>query len=207
MKNSSETSGYFGLPCGVEFPKQVVHGLVTRLKGQSPLELANTRIIVNTSRMRREILRAFDGGTATFLPKIHTLADIECLLPAPLDIARQSSLQLRLYLRPLVAAFLRRDARFASDNSAFELADSLAGLLAEMCEEGVSAADIAALDIPNASGHWDHALTFLKIALNITDDDALTSSVPEMRLSLAVSALEEKWRLNPLPALAAQQHA
>lgn len=153
----------FGLPCGVNYPEAVKQGLVNRLKGAPPELLAKTEIYVNTGRMRRDILAAFDDGETRFLPKVRLISQIGAeSFPSDLPLP-VSGLRRRLELARLVSYFLKQEPQFASRSAVFDLSDSLALLLAEMHEEGVSPDDIRSLKVQDASGHWQKSLAFLSI--------------------------------------------
>ena len=90
----------FGTSPGVDFPQTVADGLIARSN-----DLSRTVIYVNTSRMQREMQRAFQTGPARLLPAIRLLTDLS------LEAARAnippaiSTLHRRLELFPLVKNF------------------------------------------------------------------------------------------------------
>ena len=59
-----DTPRLFAVPCGVDFPRALVDGLVARSQNTSPEELAKVELIVNTSRMARRVRDLFDQGPA-----------------------------------------------------------------------------------------------------------------------------------------------
>ena len=153
----------FALAPGVDFPRALVSGLMARLAGQPPEALARVELIVNTRRMARRIEALFDDGPALLLPRIRLVTDLgdEAALDAIPPAV--SPLRRRLELVQLVSGFLDAAPDFAPRSALYDLADSLAGLIAEMQGEGVSPAEIAALDIEDQSGHWARTQAFLSI--------------------------------------------
>ena len=45
----------FGIPNGVDFPKSLVNGLIKRMDGHPPHEIARVEVIINTRRMARRM--------------------------------------------------------------------------------------------------------------------------------------------------------
>ncbi|WP_235952861.1 double-strand break repair protein AddB [Salipiger sp. PrR002] len=153
----------YGLACGVDFPAALVAGLRARMEGRPPEEMAKVELILNTSRMARRVKAIFDQGPATLLPRIRLLTDMADPaalrdLPAPVPPLRR-----RLELTGLVSKLLDAQPDLAPRAALFDLADSLATLMDEMQDEGVSPDEIAALDVSDESGHWQRALSFLNI--------------------------------------------
>ena len=186
----------FGIPNGVDFPKSLVNGLIKRMDGHPPHEMAQVEVIVNTRRMARRMRDLFDAGPALLLPRIRMLNEIEDLLP-DLDVPKSNSaLKRRLELVQLVANLLEREQSFAARASLYDLADSLATLMDEMQGEGVSAEAIANLDVTDQSGHWERAKTFINIAQSYID---LSQDTPdtEARQRIIVQNLVERWEHTP----------
>ncbi|MDX5400954.1 MAG: hypothetical protein LPK02_01085, partial [Rhodobacterales bacterium] len=76
MFDSTDKARVFGLPPGVDFPKALVQGLMTRHAGHPPDALARVQLIVNTRRMARRIRDLFDAGPALLLPRIQLVTDL-----------------------------------------------------------------------------------------------------------------------------------
>ncbi|PTQ69676.1 double-strand break repair protein AddB [Celeribacter persicus] len=189
--------GLFGVPCGANYPLAIKNGLLNRLKDTPPELLARTEIFVNTSRMRKDIQGAFDNGSTRFLPRIRLLSELGTEyqfldLPVPVN-----SLRRRLELSQLVAHFLRQEPQFATRASIFDLSDSLAQLLSEMQDEGVSPDDIRALKVQDSSGHWQKSLQFLSIIFDFFGPDTSTDPGSEARMKLVIDRLERQWRETP----------
>lgn len=189
-------SKVFGIPLGVDFPAGLVNGLLSEYQGRPPEDLARVNLIVNTNRMARRIRDIFDAGNAALMPRIMLLTDLAKLVWDAEIPAAQSPLRRRLELVQLVSALLEREPDLAPRSSIFDLADSLANLMNEMQGEGVDPSVLETLNVDDLSGHWDRALTFLKIIRPFFDPD-LKSPDPEMRGRLIVAALREKYKICP----------
>ena len=169
MFEPSAAPRVFAVAPGIDFPEALVAGLRTRMEGQPPEAMARVELIVNTTRMARRIRQIFDRGPATLLPRIRLLSNVAdpialSHLPAPV-----SPLRRRLELTGLVSGLLDAQPDLAPRTALFDLADSLATLMDEMQDEGVSPEDIAALDVSDESGHWQRALSFLNIVQRYFD--------------------------------------
>lgn len=185
----------FGLAPGIDFPQALVDGLLHRVQGHPPEALARVELIVNTERMRRRIRAIFDAGPPRALPRIRVLNDLAP--PWTADIADAvPPLQRRLELVQLVSGLLNAQPDMAPRAALFDLADSLAGLMDEMQGEGVTPADIAALDVSDQSGHWQRARAFLNIVQGYFDPD---TNAPDgtTRLRRVAEALAAHWKTNP----------
>jgi len=186
----------FAEPPGADFPERLVAGMRARMQGQPPEAMARVTLIVNTRRMARRIRDIFDAGPPSLLPRIRLVTDVAdpgdlADLPRPVSPLRQ-----RLDLVALISQLLHQQPDLAPRASLFDLADSLAGLLAEMQGEGVTSDDIAALDVSDLSGHWARALTFLKIAQGYVDR-AESAPDPEALQRVATTRLIARWQGAP----------
>ena len=171
----------FAVPLGVDFARALVVGLDARAD-----DLSRVTIYVNTTRMGRRLREIYDSGPARLLPRIRLITDLapealEAELPRPV-----SPLRRRLELTQVVARLLDQDDSIAPRASLYALADSLAALMDEMHGEGVSPAAISALDVTDQSGHWQRALTVLRLlegyfdtAKEAPDTQALTRRIAE----------------------------
>ncbi len=186
----------FGIAPGLDFPATLIAGLRTRLDGGPPEQIARIDLIVNTRRMARRLRDIFDAGPAGFLPRIHLLTSLDALIPHA-DLPPPSPpLRRRLDLIQLVSTLLDADGRLAPRTSLYDLSDSLAKLIDEMQGEGVSPADIAALDVTDQSGHWERAKQFFGIAQQYLGQ---TGSAPdaEARQRQLTQALIAGWDAHP----------
>lgn len=185
----------FGLPPGVDFPRAVIAGLMQRLAGAPPEQVARTEIFVNTRRMQRRLRSLFEDGGARLLPRIRLVTDLaaeEALdaIPPPVPPLRQ-----RLELAQLIARLLDREPDLAPRSSVFDLADSLAGLMDEMRGEGVAPQVIRGLDVSDQSGHWQRSLKFV----SLVDEFLRAERAPDVegRQRLVVERLADRWAERP----------
>ncbi|MEP5152630.1 double-strand break repair protein AddB [Planktotalea sp.] len=196
MFEPQDNARVFALELGVDFPTALVSGLRKKMAGQPPEAIARVQLIVNTARMRRRVTSLFTDGTAQLLPQITLLGDLgkdpkfHSIPQAVSPLAR------RIELISLVDALLRQNPSLASRSSLFDLADSLATLMDEMQGEGVSLADIDALDVSDGSGHWNRAKEFICIVGSFLD---LSQEPPDAqaRARAVVLAQIADWQANP----------
>ncbi|RVV97998.1 double-strand break repair protein AddB [Mesobaculum littorinae] len=185
--------GLYGLPPGADFAAELVAGLVARSQGAEPEALARVELYVNTARMQRRLRDLFQAGPARLLPRIRLLGAIAAghadTTPAVPPLRR------RLQIAQLIAALLEREPDLAPRSAVFDLADSLAALLDEMQGEGVTAADLHALDVSDQSGHWARSLRFVEIVSQFAA--AQGGADPELRQRRAVEALIARWQAAP----------
>jgi ATP-dependent helicase/nuclease subunit B len=192
------TPRLFGLPPGADFGQAVVDGLIARMTDPAPEALGHVTLFVNTRRMQRRIREVFDAGPARILPRVRLITDL-ARDPASGDLPPAvSPLRRRLELSQLVAGLLDRTEGLAPRAALYDLADSLARLMDEMQGEGVSPADIAALDVTDQSGHWARSLEFLTIVQRFFggSDDAPD---PERRQRAVIERLAQRWLTEPPP--------
>lgn len=197
MFTDTDRPRVYGLPCGVRFPFALKEGLMERLKFQSPEALARVEIFVNSSRMRKDLKLAFDDGQTHFLPKIRLITELGADIAARDVATGVSGLRRRLELSQLVARFLDQEPDFAARSTIYDLADSLAALLSEMHDEGVSPADLDAINIEDTSGHWTRARRFMSIISAFFDPTQDQPPMPEARLKMVVDLLSETWDASP----------
>jgi ATP-dependent helicase/nuclease subunit B len=95
----------FGLPCGADFPSELVRGLVARTRGTDPEAMARVTLYLNTGRMLRAVRAAFDRHGARILPRLRLVTDL-ALAPAPDLPLPVPPLHRRLELMRLVAALV-----------------------------------------------------------------------------------------------------
>ncbi|MHA6264261.1 double-strand break repair protein AddB [Arenibacterium sp. CAU 1754] len=196
MFDPSDTPRVFALPPGVDFPKALLDGLITRTGDAAPDALARVLLIVNTRRMERRIRDLFDTGPPRLLPRVSLVTDIgenwqvDAIPPAI------SPLRRRLELARLISVLLERQPDLAARSSLYDLADSLAGLIDEMQGEGVSTDDIRNLDVTDMSGHWARAQAFIGIADQYLDagDGRMDAQARQRRV---VEALIAHWKADP----------
>ncbi|APG48767.1 double-strand break repair protein AddB [Phaeobacter porticola] len=186
----------FAVPCGVDFPRALVDGLVARSDGTAPEALARVELIINTARMARRVRKLFDHGPALLLPRISLLTDLDRRatlrgLPPSLPPLRR-----RLELSQLIAKLLDAQPDLAARSSLYDLSDSLAALFDEMQGEGVTPETIRSLDVSDMSGHWARAQAFIGIADEFAETHGGAMD-PQARQRQVVLDLIEDWQDNP----------
>ncbi|WP_428927282.1 double-strand break repair protein AddB [Marinibacterium sp. SX1] len=192
MFEPSDKARVFALPCGADFPAQLVAGLESRMQGQPPEAWARILLIVNTRRMARRLRDIFDAGPPRLLPQIRLMTDLDTGLD---DIPPAiPPLRRRLELAQLVSRLIEAEPDLAPRAAVYDLADSLADLFAEMQGEGVSPDTIAGLDVSDLSGHWARAQRFIAIAGMLADPEAPEA---EARQRLVAESLAARWAEAP----------
>ncbi|MGJ8582885.1 MAG: double-strand break repair protein AddB [Marinosulfonomonas sp.] len=197
MFQPSDKPRVFACPPGADFPQLLVQGLRERTATLSPENLARVEIFVNTRRMQRRIKALFDAGPACLLPRVRLVTDLANDPAGPDVLPAVSPLRRRLELSQLVARLLDQRPELAPRSAIFDLSDSLALLLGEMQDEGVTLDDISNLDVTDRSGHWQRSLDFLKIAARFFGQD--TSEPPDAiaRQRIVTEQLIETWKDTP----------
>ncbi len=196
MFKPTQSPRIFALPPGVDFAQALIDGLHHRLSDHPLHAIGRVQLIVNTRRAGRRLRDIFDAEQPGLMPKIGLVTDLGEKwrlpdLPDPVP-----SLRRRLELMQMVSGLMRQDDKLAPKCSAFELADSLAGLMDEMHGEGVTPDVIDGLDISDQSGHWERIRAFLTI-LRPFFEDALTEPDVETRQRLVIEHLIRHWQDNP----------
>ena len=185
----------FALPPGVDFCASVLQGLNRRLAGQSPLAMADVVLYLNTQRARRRFEAVLSEQPIALAPRLKVLGQVAEAVP---DLPPQLPPQVRrLELAALTRALIDADPALANPAAAFELAESLAALLAEMQMEGVGFDALAALDPGLAAGHWQRALSFLSIIRPVLEGAHAEGLDAEARFRAAVQARIDAWTATP----------
>ncbi len=196
MFERSDKPRFFALPCGVDFPRALVDGLVARSAGATPDRLARVELIVNTRRMARRVRDLFDVGPPMLMPRLKLVTDlaedpVAGLLPPALPALRR-----RLELAQLIGRLLDAQPDLAARASKFDLADSLAELIDEMQGEGVDPGSVSNLDVGDLSGHWARAQSFVGLAEAYVSAQEMACDV-QARLRQAVLNLITRWEAQP----------
>ncbi len=194
MFERSDRPRVFGLPPGTDFARQVIAGLVARTEGQ-PDALARTLIVTNTRRLQRRMRDCLAEGPARLHPRIRVLSEV-ALDPVPGVPLPLPPLRRRLELMQLVKALIAREPDIAPASAAFDLADSLARLFEEMHGEGVSPADVSAIEVPDTSGHWLRTLNFVDVVARFVESTEAMPDV-EARLRAVALRLADQWATRP----------
>lgn len=195
MFDPTDTPRIFAEPCGVDYAKGLVDGLMARAQGMTPEAFARVEIYVNTARMQRRIRAMFDEGPALLLPRIRLVTDLAKDPIAQNVPPAVPALQRRLHLSQLVAALLDGEPDLAPRTALYDLSDSLASLMDEMQGEGVSPDAIAALDVSDQSGHWARAQKFLTIIGQFFGTPEAPDT--EARQRLVIETLAARWADTP----------
>ena len=183
----------FALPPGVDYPAELVAGLIARMAGQPPEAMARVALVLNTQRMRRRVTDCLQAAGARFLPRLLLVTEVAGL--GPLALPRPPPpLRRRLELSVLLDGLLATGTTDFPRAALYDLADSLATLTEEMAGEGVTPDRIAGLDVANHSAHWARTRAFLAIVAQALDGDVPDA---EARLRQAVLALADRWAARP----------
>ncbi len=162
-----------------------------------PEALARVELIVNTQRMRRRILQLFHEGPARLLPRVRLVTELADD-PLAIDLAPPASpLRIRLELAQLISQLLDQEPDLAPRAALFDLADSLALLVAELHDEAVLPETLLNLDVADRSGHWQRSLRFLEIATRFLDAQNAPATDAALRQRGVVEHLAETWRAAP----------
>ena len=196
MFEPSDRPRVFGMSPGVDFPNSLIKGLRNRLRGHPPQAMARVDLIVNTRRMARRLRDIFDAGPPTLLPHIRLLSDLDTFVPGVTLPRATPPLRRRLELIQLVSGLLDSDKAIAPRASLYALSDSLATLIDEMQGEGVTATEIANLDVTDQSGHWERAKQFLDIAHNYLEQMGSQPDA-EARQRQMVERIASHWKEKP----------
>ncbi len=184
------------MPPGANFPAALAAGLLRWAEGRPPEALARVTVHLASARMRRQVRAAFDRGPDCLLPRLRLVQEIGsdplAGLPSPVPPLRR-----RLELARLVGRLVELDPQLAPRSAVHDLAQSLAALLDEMHEEGVSPAAIRALDVADASGHWERSQRFLMLVQDYLSADPKRAPDTGERQRCAVERLAAEWAVAP----------
>ncbi len=197
MFEPADRSRVFACPPGADFPRALVEGLRTRLDGHTPEKMARAEVFVNTRRMQRRIIQLYNEGPASLMPKIRLVTDLANDPAAERLAVAVSPLRRRLELSQLIAKLLEKEPDLAPRSALFDLADSLALLLAEMQDEDVSPAKIMRLDVSDRSGHWQRSQKFLQIVDRFFGSKSTELPDQESRQRQVIEALIGRWQKCP----------
>ena len=183
----------FYMPPGVDFATELVLGIKDRMAGHAPEAMARIRVFVNSQRMRRRVQDVMTASGASFVPVMTVVTELGSDIalsdfPPPVTDLRQ-----RLELAGLVRQLLRAQPELAPQAARFDLADSLATLLAEMQDEAVAPEALAGLDMSGHSAHWARAQAFLNIITPLYQNKA----DQQLRQREAVLRLARAWQTDP----------
>ena len=187
--------GVFALPLGVDFPRALVAGLLSRMAGHPPEAMARVTLYLNTNRMRRRVTDLLVAQGAMILPRLQVLTDLAPDMALTGIPAAVPPLRRRLQVAQLVSALMERQPDIAPRAALYDLADSLAALMDEMQGEGVRPDRVAALDVSNHSAHWARTKDFLSIVTGFFDGSEAPDT--QARQRLIAEALARRWAAMP----------
>ncbi|MTH78247.1 double-strand break repair protein AddB [Paracoccus aestuariivivens] len=150
-------NGLFALPCGADFAGAFAEGLIARMRGRPPQDMAKVTVYANSGQSLLGLREALVWRGPMILPQLRLISDLG-------GGSATAPLARRLELGRLIDAALRAQPDLAQGQSVPELAASLAGLMAEMQLEGLDAEALDRIDAGDHAQHWGRALAFLKIA-------------------------------------------
>lgn len=184
----------FALPPGADFAHALVAGIIDRTQARPPEMLADVTVYLNTARMLREVRAAFDGAGSRILPRLRLVTDLgrDPLAGVALPVSR---LRRRLELAQLIAQMAARVPDFAPGNAIFGLAESLADLMAEMQDEGVSPDALTPALAEDHAAHWERSLAFIRIVGRFFGPDEPPDI--ESRQRRVIEALARRWQTTP----------
>ncbi|MFC3527563.1 double-strand break repair protein AddB [Paracoccus mangrovi] len=177
-------NGLFALPCGADFAGAFADGLIARMRGRPPQDMARVTVYANSGQSLMALREALIWRGPLILPQLRLIADLGGGAATP-------ALARRLELGRLIDAALRADPDLAQGQSVPELAASLAGLMAEMQLEGLDVTALDAIDARDHAQHWARALAFLKIAAGYYLTDPPQDR--EARQRAEAEALAARW--------------
>lgn len=177
-------NGLFALPCGADFAGAFADGLIARMRGRPPQDMARVTVYANAGQSLLALRDALVWRGPLVLPQLRLIADIG-------GGAATAPLARRLELGRLIDAALRAQPDLAQGQSVPELAASLAGLMAEMQLEGLDAGALDRIDASDHAQHWGRALAFLRIAAGYYLSDPPQDR--ESRQRAAAEALAAAW--------------
>ncbi len=189
------TPRLFGLAPGVDFPRALVAGIASRLDGQDPSAIARVELYVNTERMRRRITSLYHLNRACFLPRIRLVTEL-ARDPTLSGIPQAADpLARRLELAQLVRRLIAAEPDMAAQDSAYDLAESLANLMDEMQGEGVSPDAVAGLNVGQLSDYWARSQRFIALIHRYFGDGEAPDA--QARQRRVVAHLTARWETAP----------
>ena len=185
----------FGLPPGIDFPREFVAGLLARY-GDLPAEnFARIRIIVNSRRMGRRIRAELAQDKPLLLPRFHLVTALSEMPEVTLPAKMCSKTARLLEIAPLVAKVQSLDKKFSGSASVFDLSKSLVDLIDEMQGEGIEPDALDVIDLEDASEHWQTRRQFIQIVLNYLEHSPNRDPDPELVQRLALEAIRASWKV------------
>ncbi|MDJ1015950.1 MAG: double-strand break repair protein AddB [Paracoccaceae bacterium] len=197
MFEGSRLPRVYGVPPGVDFAATLAQGLLARLGGAPPEDMARITILVNSRRMQRRLRQALSDGTARLLPRVLLVTEMDELVPEAALPDAAPDLTRLLDLSELIEALLDADPSLAPQSARFDFAESLDALLEEMHGEAVDPCVITNLNTSDLSGHWERSRGFLQIVETYARSARREIQSSEARRRAATEALIRKWERSP----------
>ena len=187
--------GMFYLPPGADFADMFAQGLRQKYAGFAPHALARVTVYLNSERMRRRVKECLIAQGSGFLPRMRLVTDL-VNDPVLSDLPPvEPPMRRLLILGQLVGSLLASETKLAPGHAAFDLAESLGGLIDEMQAEGVSPDRIAKLDAGPYAEYWQRVQQFLGIVAPFFADETAIDSAARQRI--AAQRLAQRWKDNP----------
>ncbi len=176
----------------------MIAGLETHLARKPSDAWARVELLVNTGRMARRLTDLLCDGSPRLLPKIRMLTSLSDQVHQTHGLPPEyPGLRRRFALAQLIDRLLQTNPDLAPRTALFDLSDSLASLMDELHDEGVSPQAIINLDVGDLSAHWARAQKFIELAISFADDTSDGGLDPSARLRLAVETLIADWHAQP----------
>ena len=187
----------YGIPPGRDFCETFVAGFLDRTTGWDPMRVARATVYTNTRRTGRRMTALLTATGARLLPRIVPVSELAATaaaadLPVPVPALRR-----RLQLTRVIHGLLDSQPDIAPRSAAFDLADSLAGLMDEMFDEGVPPAAVIGQDFGELSAHWERAAAVLSVITRYFGPEAAPEMTAAARLAALVARLETDWAIRP----------
>jgi len=180
---------------GSDLASDLVEGLRARSRHLEPEFLARTEIYVSIGSLRSGLIDRFIEQGDCLLPRIWLLNELASAdeLPGLPDLSPR--IERRLHLARLLRSLPPSDTPLPSHGTVISLAESLETLLDEMDCEGLSFADITALDMVDLSEHWHNSFTVIQQIDGLWDSTGMPGEFG--RMLMVVRALETRWKATP----------
>lgn len=186
----------YRVPSGLPFAREFAGGLLARMEGLPPQELARVRIFVSGRGEARFLDQALQHLGSRVLPSVHSLRD----LADEQSVARAgrptvSRWRRRIVLARMVRTYLDRVGDPGVADGGLGLATGLAELLDTLHAEGVDPARLQEAVPGEHADHWEKTARFLAIVgrawPQMLDEKGLAD--PEQGRALAVERIIEHW--------------
>lgn len=189
----------FGLPPGVDFADAFVNGLPLWLEDDRPEALARTTVFVNTQRAARRLKDLFAKRGNLLAPRIRVITDIASdltidMAPGPVETTAARTLR----ALQLVRALIDRYPELAPPADAFDLAQSLTAVFADIEASGQDLTCLERIVEDDLAIHWLASRRFLEALGDLWPEHPGEMAMgSDIRQHAAVLALERSWTTDP----------